>query len=845
MGIVRLAKCLRQLNSLTEYDTRESDIKNKISGNRIYMDFVSIVYKIQLNIANELNYLLISFILLKMNLLNDLERSSDKFKSLIKKYNIDNEQLDTIDDKFIDTFKENIRKENIMNQYIYKGVIEFIVDILTNKLTDVEYVLISFDGIPSFGKIQEQRQRRYMKYTYIEFQKLINKTSDNISDKTSDDRSILGARAYYDKDHFYVDVRSAIEYVYAQYHNSNLQKDIADEYKKNKIIIEIIDKPYGEGEKILMDRIIQDYQKYLDTKTYIFYSPDGDSVILSLYIYIKTKIKCLNVIKSYTMEPSERHNEQTQYVDIKNLYDNIVNIVEKFTKDTYDVVEDKDNICTDIILLINLFGNDFIHQIPTMEISSTFMDLMYVYSKYIRDNPFITRKIDNRIHPDYESLRDFFKSLADFEQFMILDTYMADLENKNKIVKYFGNVFSFRYLLDYKDSVDEIKKDIHIKLKNGESNINNIKEMISDAISILNNKITVTGKKYGEIWTKIEVKSIGDYSSKILSDPDFLLARFPRFIHQLRTRKNRSEDDIMDMVERLESDLIKSNISIDMDKIFSSNDKNIRDFAFDYQNIRNLVPHDQMPTSQQDIDLYLLDWKSGKWMNIINSNPFDLGYDWKHGKPKKLEHEMKRYQYDMLEINNMDKMVTGWLKTFSWMCDYYMNTDYTSTTTEISTWSYGYDRSPFISHISNFLNKIDTRDMKNIMKGVYKKSLVSFDNYLKTDKHRLYIYPQSSDIIKSIPDKYKIYFPDMLEYVNHSINLAKNTNSHIDKKSRVFDCRLCPYFSKCIFKSKHMTFNELMSFNMNPVIENKPLKSNLLEPDEKRPKSLKKISFKF
>ena len=44
MGIVRLAKSLRILNSINEYTSRQDDINNKISGNRVYMDFISIVY---------------------------------------------------------------------------------------------------------------------------------------------------------------------------------------------------------------------------------------------------------------------------------------------------------------------------------------------------------------------------------------------------------------------------------------------------------------------------------------------------------------------------------------------------------------------------------------------------------------------------------------------------------------------------------------------------------------------------------------------------------------------------------------------------------------------------------
>src|SRR5438445_12313253 len=87
MGIVRLAKCLRLLNSLVEYETRAEDIRNKLTGNRVYMDFVSIVYKIQTNVANELNYMLFSFILIKMNLLNTLELTSKKFYDMLQKYN--------------------------------------------------------------------------------------------------------------------------------------------------------------------------------------------------------------------------------------------------------------------------------------------------------------------------------------------------------------------------------------------------------------------------------------------------------------------------------------------------------------------------------------------------------------------------------------------------------------------------------------------------------------------------------------------------------------------------------------------------------------------------------------
>ena len=65
MGIVRLAKSLKLLNSLVEHGSRKDDIKSKISGNRVYMDFVSIVYRIQESVSRELNYILFSYLLIQ------------------------------------------------------------------------------------------------------------------------------------------------------------------------------------------------------------------------------------------------------------------------------------------------------------------------------------------------------------------------------------------------------------------------------------------------------------------------------------------------------------------------------------------------------------------------------------------------------------------------------------------------------------------------------------------------------------------------------------------------------------------------------------------------------------
>lgn len=874
MGIVRLAKSLRLLNSIKEYNNRADDINDKIPGNRVYMDFVSIVYKIQETVAMELNYLLFSFMLIKEELININELIDVKFKNTIDKYkssfddndykkiiaafdhiydnSINIDLLKTyINGDFIDNFKKYIRTNENLKKFIYKEVINFIVDLLTQKLHDVEYVLIAFDGIPSYGKIQEQRQRRYMRYAFMEFKKNIIENSNNVVHVKK--TKLYQLRDEYDREQFNVDIKSAIDYVYNMYHNGSLQNDLMNiiiRYKKNNnhiqkvnekynvgsseiefdnteyvVNIEVIDREYGEGEKVLMDKLIDDYQKYGDNKSYVFYSPDGDSVILCLYIYIKHKINKLNVVKTYMLSPSQKHNLQSQYVDIPTLYNNIIITVKKFqyvsgqqTHKNLDTNKDKDSICRDFIFMINLYGNDFIHQIPTMEISTTFMDLLYIYAKFLRDNDYIL-KYDKIVNINFGVMSDFFTYLTKYEQYIMMDSYLVDVNDKNTIYKYFGDIFPHRYVIDYREKILSIKNKLYDEIKYKNTKYGEIKNKIINIIDDLNKIITVSGKKYGDIFIKLEVKDIDTYTQKIMENIEYLKKDTPKFIYNTRPKKNRDGDSMMKMINEIEKNL--DNKPININDVEHHNDKRIRDFSFDYENIRLLIPHNQMPTMREDVDIFLLEWKSGQWTKILNAYNFNLGYDWKNKKIKYIDSEMKRYQYNMLNMNNtqLNKMITNYLKTISWMIDYYMNTNLKNTENVISTWAYTYDRSPFISHISEYLADTTIVNLRKTMKNIYNKSLVNNKDYISYDLHKFYIYPQSKEIIQKIPDNYKNAFPDMIEYVKFTIEQSK-MDKNVDIK-RVFDCRLCPYFSKCIFESDLLTFNELKRLKLPNDIINK------------------------
>lgn len=784
MGIVRLAKNLRLLNSIDEYDNRNDDTKNKISGNRVYMDFVSIVYQIQQIVSLELNYLLYSFMLAHHKTLDSTEYNDPKFKKMMNKYYNDqiislesnndiSKLIDKIDKTYIDQFKNFVRSNNNINKFIYRDVIHFIIDMLTQKITDVEYIYIAFDGIPSFGKIQEQRHRRYMRYSFSEFDKnLINESNDPL-------------RFQYDQDHFTINIKKAIEYVYDMSNSNILSKDIQDgisKYIKKKVTVEIINEPYGEGEKMLMDKLINDSKKpEYQNSSYVFYSPDGDSVILCLYIYIHTKLDKLVVVKTYKLNPSKIHNEQSQYVDIKKLYHNIPKTIQKYfskTKSTniklFNVgIAEMDSMARDYILLMCLYGNDFIHQIPTMEISCTSMDLLYIYANFIQEHGFILRVSTTttehnkiKIHP--ETFVKFISTLAEYEQYLMMDTYLYEVNYKSRIFKTFGEIFPFRYLYDYVDKVRDIRDRV---FKHGilpQNEMNNLTKIA-----------TMSGTTYASIFTKYEIVDVKNKQLKM-----------PRFIYDIKIKPNKG-DKIYELVN------IKMN---DVKSIYEdkNNNKN-NDDLFDIQTIRLNIPHNQMPITKKDIDLYLIEWKSGKWRKLLNASPYNFGYNYHTKQIINIEDEMKRYEEYFLHNANIHQMVREYLETLSWIVDYYMNNiDFDQNKKFISTWSYRYDRSPFINHINNVISKLSYKQITEIMDNAYNRNCVNIKDYLTESQHKFYIYPHTSNEIYKIPQKYQKSFPDMDKYVKSVVN----------QTDRPFDCRLSSYFSKCLFRSKHLTFNQ-------------------------------------
>ena len=127
----------------------------------------------------------------------------------------------------------------------------------------------------------------------------------------------------------------------------------------------------------------------------------------------------------------------------------------------------------------------------------------------------------------------------------------------------------------------------------------------------------------------------------------------PKYIYTNKLRKTRTKKEIINAIKIIEKKLLTNKEPINLNKQADIINKAAYDFGYDYTNIRNIIPHEQMPTTENDIDIYMLEWRSVDWMTILNSYPIEFGYDIRTNPIKKIENEMKHYQYDIMKVNNI------------------------------------------------------------------------------------------------------------------------------------------------------------------------------------------------
>ena len=126
------------------------------------------------------------------------------------------------------------------------------------------------------------------------------------------------------------------------------------------------------------------------------------------------------------------------------------------------------------------------------------------------------------------------------KQYIMMDSYLVDIDNRNRVYRFFGLYFFLidTWLITEREYQILKKSLIRIHKKMETQSMMILRALLDNMISELDMISTVTGKKYGEIFLKIEVKKFRKHMHlRLWVIQNILKHQNPRFIYNVRTRR--------------------------------------------------------------------------------------------------------------------------------------------------------------------------------------------------------------------------------------------------------------------------------------------------------------------
>lgn len=318
----------------------------------------------------------------------------------------------------IDEIENNMISENI--KYI---------DYLIKLASPKELIYIAVDGVAPMAKINQQRKRRYKsmyeKACVTKMKKKFNMKSTEIWNNAA--------------------ITPGTEFM------KKLHSALMDYVKLNKRIIYSSYLECGEGEHKMLNYL----RTQLNEKKRLIYGLDADLIFLTLMSHKK------NI---YLMRENE-HNNTFNYVNIDKLTESIIcNIIEEFNNLPKKVNKNrvtKRMIIDDLTFACFLLGNDFVPNIPTIQVRKFGLDLIissYVKIIYKHESSIINEGIINII-----LFEDFINELASREREFFTNNYHLDQKNSNYKTR-FNTQNSYEYtLMEFENltNIPETEKDVY------------------------------------------------------------------------------------------------------------------------------------------------------------------------------------------------------------------------------------------------------------------------------------------------------------------------------------------------------------------------------------------------
>jgi 5'-3' exonuclease len=384
---------------VSSYKSKLITTFNTTNGDILFFDFNSIIHKISSQVISDLNYLY-KILLIASNypspkLINFFENKYKTYKDIFYL------SIDFIYTPFgIQQLINDLKKIDI-NIIIIHQVIKAI-EYYINKINGLQLVYISLDGVPSIGKIMEQRHRRYIG-EIINYK--INKKINTFN--------------------FPTELSEEYPFDYIQYNQTKFSflklnispgtkfmKELVTSIKNHQFPVNLQindDTISGEGEfKII--HFINIYKNLFLNKKIIIYSPDADMILLSSILELD-----INIIRY----------DQQQNQDLF-LSTEIFKLLLTEYIDDNKKIKINQNIVNDIIFIFTIFGDDFLPRLEAIQVNLHYEKILNIYKNIYINNGYIIQ--DNKLN--LPNLIIFFKELKELEVPNLLSMF-----DKNKIIE--------------------------------------------------------------------------------------------------------------------------------------------------------------------------------------------------------------------------------------------------------------------------------------------------------------------------------------------------------------------------------------------------------------------------
>lgn len=738
---------LEFFGSLAKHNITSNSIKTnftqKIHIDHLFLDFNSIIHVSSQKIIMDVNIFL--QLILKA-IYQHRSVNSMIFTEKFEKYAMQNIQKlinQESDPDYVIKLFHNHFTEKYMDKLIITLVINTVLYIVRtyciNKI--IKTLLFAIDGVPSKGKMIEQRQRRYLGAIIEEYQKkILQEYKEYLMDQ--DDFIYLATKYKIKWNRNKITPGTGFMHKLVEYLKSD---KIQYKIKINRIQMKIIISDMyeiGEGEK----KIVNYVNKYLTNTqdTIVVYSPDADMILLCMLLPVSI---------TYML----RYNQQTflyDIIDIHMLKDNIgyyINNNPEYSQEKFDI----ERISKDIVCISTLFGNDFVPKMETINVKRNFQNIMDAYLQALlklKDKGYYLIKIyDGKYSLNFTFLKCILTFLLPEED---------DFIKYNKLYNQYINIGQIKNIFDYMD----------INSENLVSTFNNFKHEYEDLKNLIKNNGNYLYFETNDQFINSLKKSLNVIMDNQIVNTTYLT--------------NKEMIQLLKNYYRMNRDFPKLNV-------------NLNTYSISIHDPYHKIKIKELNNYQKE--LYKFEHMLDEYNIKFNAQPLQLTKD-KIDDYYSTYFGIKLYTKDKKLTPDANKIMYDYLEGMLWVFDYYFNDP-----SYINYWYYEHERAPLIRHFLMFLNDINLDYFNDVMISLDKYHVSNLKNYFNPIEQLIYVSPMTKEIIKLLPLNYQEYITsDHLDpfLTNYFIDIHKIVNNLWNNKiSKDIDCHGIIFFNKCLIKS--------------------------------------------